>query len=73
MIISKKRFEAEIQKAVNKREDELWKQRQQENETRDIWHSIYELRERLDKIEGKYIYPTAPTCEPCNPANVRVR
>ena len=72
MIISKKRFEAEIQKAVNKREDELWKQKRQEEETRDIWRSIYDLRDRLDKIEGKQIYPTAPG-ECINPLNVRVR
>lgn len=72
MIISRKRFEAEINKAVHKREDELWKQRQQENETRDIWRRIYELSERLDKIEGKYIVPVT-TCEPCDPANVRAR
>lgn len=73
MIISRKRFEAEISKAVHKREDELWQQKRHEDETRDIWRDIYELRERLDKIEGKYIMPAAPTCEPCDPVNARVR
>ena len=70
MIISKKRFEAEINKAVNKREDELWQQKQRENETRDIWQNIYALRERIDKLEGKTVMPD---CVPCDPVNVRAR
>ena len=68
MIISKKKLEAEIQKAVNKREDELWRQRRQEDDARDIWRNIYEMRERLDKLEGKNVQPE---CVPCNPVNIR--
>lgn len=62
MIISRKRFEEEISKAVHKREEELWDARNREEEMRNINRRLWELEGRVDHIEGKNI----PCCEPVN-------
>ncbi len=67
MIISRKRFEEEINKAVTKREEELWQKRNQDDEMRDMWRTIHALEDRVYKLEPKENNP----CE--NVAIVPVR
>ena len=49
MIISKKKFERELDKAKQSVWDTIDQRRFQD----DIWRNIYELKERVDRLEGK--------------------
>lgn len=53
MIISRRRFEEEINKAVTKREEELWQKRNHDDEMRDMWRTIHALEDRVYKLEPK--------------------
>ena len=66
MIISKKKLDEMIEQARREQSDKDWNRQQEENEKRDMWHVIYELRERLDKLEGKQ--PEVIPCDPVRPA-----
>jgi len=53
MIISRKRFEAEIEKAVEKKQEEFLKQRRYEEEAQNVWRTIHALEDRVYKLEEK--------------------
>lgn len=49
MFISKRKFERELEKA----RESVWETVDQRRFQDDIWHNIYELKERVNKLEGK--------------------
>ena len=67
MIISRRRFEAEINKAVTQREEELWQRRRHDDEMQDMWRTIHALEERVYKLEPKENHPRCETVT-CDPA-----
>lgn len=67
MIISRKKFEEEISKAVAQREEELWNRRRHDDEMSDMWRTIHALEERVYKIEPKENHPRCENAT-CNPA-----
>lgn len=67
MIISRKRFEAEINKAVAQREEELWQRRRYDEDMQDIYRRINALENRVYKLEPKENHPRCETVT-CDPA-----
>lgn len=51
MFISRKRFEAELDKVRCKVENEFYERQHLQNMERDIYKSIGDIRSRVDKIE----------------------
>lgn len=49
MIISRKRFEQEIEKV----RCEMYKSQEDERRNENMWRAIYALEERVDRLEGK--------------------
>ena len=53
MIISKKKFEEAIQKAVDAKESEIFRENQRDYQLRDIWSAIRETERRVEAVEKK--------------------
>ena len=51
MIISRRRFEAEKQAAIDKACQDIWREQDRQRELEYIHRDIYRLMERLDKLE----------------------
>lgn len=49
MIISRKKFEQELKKVKN----EMWERENRERAEQNLWRAIYDLKERVDILEGK--------------------
>lgn len=49
MIISRKKFENEMEKVRSAE----WERQRKEREEENMWKAIYILQERVDKLEGK--------------------
>ena len=49
MIISRKKFEQELEKA----RAEVYERENHDRDMRSIWQAIYRLEEKVDKLEGK--------------------
>ena len=52
-------------RGASKREEEMWRQRNDERNRDEIWEAIRRIVDRLDKLEGK---PDKPVC-PLNARN----
>ena len=48
MIISRKKFIEEIERAKH----EVWEEQNRREERQDIWRAIHRLEERIEKLEG---------------------
>ena len=58
MIISRKKFENEMEKVRSAE----WERQRKEREDENLWKAIYILQERVDKLEGKE--KNKKTCRP---------
>ena len=66
MIISRRRFEAEINKAVAQKEEEMWRRRNHDAEMANVYRRLDALEERVYKLEPKENHPRCEniTCDP---------
>lgn len=51
MIISRRKFEEEINKAVMQREEELWQRRNHDEEVANLYRRLDALEERVRRLE----------------------
>lgn len=73
MIISKRNFENAIYEAVQKREQEMWKERRYEEDYSCIMRNLHELESRVSALEGKaHLTSTDEVRTTCNLSRPKV-
>lgn len=62
MIISKKRFQEEIAKAVREREEKFYRDRELQDDFRYVRQDIDEVKRRVFQLEEK-VFPPQKSCD----------
>ena len=63
MIISRRRYENDINNAVRQSEEKMWEKQNRDAEIRNMWEAIRQLERRVYDLEPKEKRPDNNACE----------